>query len=485
MRTKYAFVSLFIVLVLSPLAGMAQEMPRQKTLARIQKMQTIMSVNRGEVPAFEIASESQQLKRGLLRVWDGTEWVDDEETNYAYNGSDPVNEFVSQWNGAEWVPSRKVSYVMGDDQLITSVIHENYAGNGEYVPDERYLMTYGVDLYTGTYIMMYAEYEVWNESEWMKISRDRFLYTGMNFETYPIGWIESYWDGSAWVDESKIETIVSDSDLIQTDYIWSDSWTPISRTVYMNTSMTDYARIASKIEEQAKVYLSLPMIMVELPDFYEQVWDGQIWIFDTRTERDITYDWGTGRILQAKIEILEWDHHLWNPQMSYVIDYDNNEMPFRAGIDFPVEEENSTEEPFRFTEDVFEYDERGFLKAAELRMNYDVELMNVLRNEFEWAGTGTDIGDNHDFPISYHLGNGYPNPFNPSTVIPYETGNAGHVTIRVYDILGRMVATLENGPQSAGKHQVRFDASGLTSGKYLIRMEAPGYSQTRAVTLLK
>ncbi|MFN2373925.1 MAG: T9SS type A sorting domain-containing protein, partial [Cyclonatronaceae bacterium] len=124
-------------------------------------------------------------------------------------------------------------------------------------------------------------------------------------------------------------------------------------------------------------------------------------------------------------------------------------------------------------------------ETGTLRMNFGEGLNDATRHTLTWAGTGTSIDDKGEFPDSFTLGNAYPNPFNPTTVIPYETGLAGQVTIRVYDILGRLVSTLYNGPQSAGKHQVRFDAAGLTSGKYLVRMEAPGYNQTRAVTLLK
>lgn len=66
----------------------------------------------------------------------------------------------------------------------------------------------------------------------------------------------------------------------------------------------------------------------------------------------------------------------------------------------------------------------------------------------------------------------YPNPFNPATTIRYNLPASGHVTLKVYDILGREVATLINGEQQAGKHTVTFNGSTLSSGVYFYRLEA-------------
>ena len=79
----------------------------------------------------------------------------------------------------------------------------------------------------------------------------------------------------------------------------------------------------------------------------------------------------------------------------------------------------------------------------------------------------------------------YPNPFNPVTTIRYAIPENGHVTLRVFDALGRMVAELEQGPKPAGSHVVTFDAHSLGSGRYYYRLEANGQVQTRKMTVLK
>jgi hypothetical protein len=79
----------------------------------------------------------------------------------------------------------------------------------------------------------------------------------------------------------------------------------------------------------------------------------------------------------------------------------------------------------------------------------------------------------------------WPNPFNPTTVISYRKSEIGRTRLSVHDILGREVAVLVDGVQQAGEHQVRFDASTLASGVYLIRLETAGTSTIQRITLLK
>jgi hypothetical protein len=79
----------------------------------------------------------------------------------------------------------------------------------------------------------------------------------------------------------------------------------------------------------------------------------------------------------------------------------------------------------------------------------------------------------------------YPNPFNPSTLISYQIPAAGKVTLKVYDVLGREVATLVNEVENPGNYKVRFDASKLTSGIYFYRINAGGSTQLKKMILMK
>lgn len=105
----------------------------------------------------------------------------------------------------------------------------------------------------------------------------------------------------------------------------------------------------------------------------------------------------------------------------------------------------------------------------------------------EADNTATDLVAIQDDRISteYELKSNYPNPFNPSTQIHFHLPVAAHVTLVVYDMVGREVGRLADGPHSAGNHQVTWDAARLPSGVYAYRLESGTYSETRQMTLLK
>ena len=78
-------------------------------------------------------------------------------------------------------------------------------------------------------------------------------------------------------------------------------------------------------------------------------------------------------------------------------------------------------------------------------------------------------------PASYELFQNYPNPFNPTTMIEYQLPGAGiryNVSLKIYDVLGREVATLVNEQQDAGYYQTTFDAHRFASGMYIYRLLA-------------
>ncbi|MDW8438824.1 MAG: T9SS type A sorting domain-containing protein, partial [Chloroherpetonaceae bacterium] len=86
---------------------------------------------------------------------------------------------------------------------------------------------------------------------------------------------------------------------------------------------------------------------------------------------------------------------------------------------------------------------------------------------------------------AYELAQNYPNPFNPMTTIRYQIPEAGFVSLKVYDVLGKEVATLVNGVKEAGSHWVTFNAKGLASGVYFYRLQAGAFAETRKMMLVR
>ncbi|MBL0062192.1 MAG: T9SS type A sorting domain-containing protein [bacterium] len=88
-------------------------------------------------------------------------------------------------------------------------------------------------------------------------------------------------------------------------------------------------------------------------------------------------------------------------------------------------------------------------------------------------------------PTEFSLSQNYPNPFNPETVIEFALPAANKATLKVFDVTGRLVATLIDESLAAGVHRTNFDAARLASGVYFYRLEAAKYSMTRKMVVLK
>jgi hypothetical protein len=118
--------------------------------------------------------------------------------------------------------------------------------------------------------------------------------------------------------------------------------------------------------------------------------------------------------------------------------------------------------------------------------NEDQSWNDVSRWLYTWIGDQwVGVEDEDNVVLSYELAQNYPNPFNPVTQIQYSLEQSSNVTLRVFDILGREVATLINENQNAGRHVVNFDASNFASGIYLYRLEAGSFVQVKKMILMK
>ncbi len=88
-------------------------------------------------------------------------------------------------------------------------------------------------------------------------------------------------------------------------------------------------------------------------------------------------------------------------------------------------------------------------------------------------------------PTEFSLSQNYPNPFNPTTSFEYSLAENSFVAVKVYDVLGREVATLVNSNKDAGKYRLDFDASNLPSGLYIYELRTENFVQTRKMMLMK
>jgi hypothetical protein len=98
---------------------------------------------------------------------------------------------------------------------------------------------------------------------------------------------------------------------------------------------------------------------------------------------------------------------------------------------------------------------------------------------------GTGINKLETIPVKYWLNQNYPNPFNPSTIINYQVPVLSHITLKLFDVLGREITTLVNEEKNAGRYKVKFDGSKITSGIYFYKLNAGNFSETKKMLLIK
>ncbi len=147
---------------------------------------------------------------------------------------------------------------------------------------------------------------------------------------------------------------------------------------------------------------------------------------------------------------------------------------------------------FGWTE-AYDSDFFSVVKAAAAGQDSEVDPGDLPADLFGTAGHPTQLASSSDnaaqagdLPSQFALTEAYPNPFNPSTTVGVVLAEAANLTVKVYDVQGRTVATLADGQFPAGSQQLSFDASGLASGVYFLHATVPGkLNQTRKLVLMR
>ncbi len=130
------------------------------------------------------------------------------------------------------------------------------------------------------------------------------------------------------------------------------------------------------------------------------------------------------------------------------------------------------------------------ITRMETGLSYDMKLTGAVINDKSY-GTIVSAKENpKTLRNTFSLYQNYPNPFNPTTRIKYsvpfvEMHRYASVQLRVYDILGREIATLVNEKKSPGEYEVQFNGTNLPSGVYFYRLQAGSFSDTKKLILLK
>ncbi len=122
-----------------------------------------------------------------------------------------------------------------------------------------------------------------------------------------------------------------------------------------------------------------------------------------------------------------------------------------------------------------------FLLVLSFSVISFAESKDQSNNNLDNTGTELNSGPSDD----YRLYQNFPNPFNPATIINYKLNVQGFVSLKIYNLVGQEVANLVNEFQEAGVYSKQFDASNLSAGVYLYKLQVNGFTSVKRMTLIK
>jgi hypothetical protein len=122
-----------------------------------------------------------------------------------------------------------------------------------------------------------------------------------------------------------------------------------------------------------------------------------------------------------------------------------------------------------------------FVVFFSLSINTNAETKNLFSNN---SGSISVFNANVN-PDDYKLYQNFPNPFNPATIISYKISQGGFVTLKVYNLVGQIVKVIVSENQESGTYTKQFDASSLSAGIYLYKLQVNNFTSVKRMTLIK
>ncbi len=263
-----------------------------------------------------------------------------------------------------------------------------------------------------------------------------------------------------------------------------------------NESIFNYGRIAVISKDNSEIVYGLGDIKL----------DNKSIKFEFNTEKVIDIE-NLSSIMKSELFSLTPESILEFSDVAYIINRNSTNLTL-SDVKFDVELLNSNDKVVDNLKDIYfnskdTTDTKSFYKIncssltkgnyylkvnckvngeAEFNINDCVYEENLVLQKKEYTEL---VIEENILPTEYGLTQNYPNPFNPTTTINYQIPKDGFVTLKIYDVLGKEVATLVNENKSTGRYNVEFNAGNLASGVYLYQVMVNDFVSTKKLVLLK
>jgi hypothetical protein len=414
------------------------------------------------------------LQTEIVRdTWDSTQWNEEERTLFAYDEEENlIEEKVQIWNGTSWVNKTRILYGYENG---TPTFNEHHKWNGvEWLNDWRnvtvyddfgYSVSYSLEggdslswvyLWRNTYyrneithLIDSTLFQVWYNSDWDNSYLTKYFYTSDGRESLIVGYNtpDTEWEPDARRMYTYDDATLSYEEILE---LWSgtewenEAW--YSYTYDSNDNLLEEFGRLWEDSDWENWYRDIYNYSAQNQntEFIRQIWNGLGWRTDWRYFYE--YDSNNNRTLYRREN---YNFGVWVGVWQYLYEYDSNDL-------LTI----STYQDWDGAAWINDYRERYFYEPST-----GVEEEVITHN--------------------FYLYNNYPNPFNPTTRISWQSSVGSWQTLKVYDILGNEVATLVDEYKPAGSYEVEFNADGLTSGIYFYQLTAGNLKETRKMLLLK
>jgi hypothetical protein len=389
----------------------------------------------------------------LHQEWSGG-WVNDYRYTYTYNGNGTIAGYLGEdWNGSAWENFVRETYSYNANNQYTEILYESWSGSS-WENSQLTLYEYFANgnLETQTY-------QLWSGGAWVNYSKYTYQYNANNLV---IDVLVQSWSGGVWTNYRKYNyTYNANGDYVTyVVYDWTGSmWHNYYQYLY------SYNGNGWRIE-----YI------------YQQGDAANNWINSSRLT--YTYD---GSENYSQILRYEWDGTNWANDHKGTYTYNGSGLL----TDYFGEDWDSGSGWVNDTHDAYEYDTNDNNTLLTSQEWDGTQWVNTYRTMTTWLLIISDVKNDGNLVTEYSLENNYPNPFNPSTNIKFSVPSTSHVTIKVYDALGKEVAEAFNRTVETGIHEVQFNSNGLSSGVYFYCLEANEidgslrFNETKKMILMK
>ncbi len=369
----------------------------------------------------------------------------DSRQSITYSGDRVAQELYEQWDGGAWQPANRTTYTYNAAGLVTSQLDETFA-EGAWRSDTRTTTTYSGDVPTRSVD------EQWDGSAWVPTDRQTFADRGSALQI-----TSETWDGSAWVNESR-DTY---PDLTLDAFVAARAALETLLRYNLFGTVPDRAT--------AELYFAL--------ETTEETWDGGagVWRNTTRTRRLGS----TPAALQLTEE--NWVDDAWTPDTRTTLTFNGSLLTEQLTEAYDAE----TAAFFPNSRSVHTYDSGNPVLTETFSNDDPAGTLEETASQRIVRVYGEDTAVTPaEKTLVPSLTGIYPIPAGRVATVSFATGVPGRVLLRVFDVLGREVATHEAG-RAAGAQRALLDVSALPAGVYLLRVEAPGGTATGAFVVAR